>query len=602
MARPTTQDDLFDLLGGFCNQSLSEAESARLDEQLLADAAARETYLRYLCLESELHMQHSTPVAATEAAGFLASDELAADVLASDGHAAPDLVADHTASAQHFRPVVSRNWLAIAAALVGVAVGSSLLTYRFASQEAPLAEASPNETLRDASVARITSTLNCRWEPASAHLGFGAELSPGENLMLADGLAEITFHDGARVILEGPAELRIQAADDALLHVGRLAARVPEQARAFSLRTNRLHIVDLGTEFGLITTDEGGAEVHVFQGVVHAQVIDDEGQQVRTVALESDEAVRVRPASTTMAKFAASADQFVRSISPSNGPHDGLYAYEGFDYPAGPLAWQNGGFGWAGAWDEIEADNTAGAATNLVAEMSLTHGDMGTVGNRAVQTAQKNRVRRALSTSIGGVFDAAGLVENQDAQRLIGQNGKTVYVSFLQRIDATNDVFYGLELHRADGNPNRVLCVGNGADGCGYGVTSNYNDYGLTNYPPLGEETTDVNLIVLKIEFGNDNQDAVTVYRNPTSLVDEEASRPIAKLTGNFAFDRISLGNFDGKKIHEVDEIRVATNFLAATGRRDNLGDKVLPRVAAGNAKADTLLAAIANCKMGIAN
>ena len=37
---------------------------------------------------------------------------------------------------------------------------------------------------------------------------------------------------------------------------------------------------------------------------------------------------------------------------------------------------------------------------------------------------------------------------------------------------------------------------------------------------------------------------------------------------GNFAFDRISLGNFHGTKIHEVDEIRVGTTFRAVTGRR----------------------------------
>jgi hypothetical protein len=571
--QPKSQDELLDLLGGFANASLSAVDTARLNECLRTDAVARSTYLRYMCLESELHMRHATPDAATEAEEFLAIE----------GSLSP--------RRQHPQRLAAWHWLAIAAALTGVAVGSSFLTYQLASRDSRLAANLSDQSQPVAGVARITATLNCRWEPASAHLGFGAELSPGENLKLANGLAEVTFNDGARVILEGPAELRIEAADDVLLRAGRLAARVPERAAAFSLRTAHLHIVDLGTEFGLVTNDEGGAEVHVFQGVVHANVIDDEGHQIRTVSLESNEAASLRPSSTAMAKFVASSDEFVRSIAPSSGPHDGLYAYEAFDYPIGPLAWQNGGFGWAGAWDEIEFDAAAKSATNLVAELSLTHGDMGTVGNRAVQVAQKNRIRRALSTSIGGVFDAAGLVENQDAQRLVGQDGKAVYVSFLQRVDRANDVFYGLELHRGDGNHNRVLCVGNGADGCGYGVTSNYNNYGLKNYPPLGDETTAVNLVVLKIEFGAGNQDVVTVYRNPVSLVEEEACQPTAKLTGNFAFDRISLGNFDGTKVHEVDEIRVATNFRAATGRRDNLGDKVSPRIAADGFRANFPLA-----------
>ena len=80
-----------------------------------------------------------------------------------------------------------------------------------------------------------------------------------------------------------------------------------------------------------------------------------------------------------------------------------------------------------------------------------------------------------LSTSLRGVFDVAGLVEDQNGIRLIGKNGKTVYVSFMQRVSDISDGFYGFELHRGDGNPNRVLSIGYGAEGTGYGVSSNYN-------------------------------------------------------------------------------------------------------------------------------
>ena len=109
------------------------------------------------------------------------------------------------------------------------------------------------------------------------------------------------------------------------------------------------------------------------------------------------------------------------------------------------------------------------------------------VGNRAMLAAQYNRIRRQLATSVGGVFDAAGLVENHDELRLVGRDGKQVYISFLQRVSKTGDGFYGVELHRGDGNANRVLCIGNGADGAGYGVTSNVNVYGEQNLPALGD-------------------------------------------------------------------------------------------------------------------
>jgi hypothetical protein len=202
------------------------------------------------------------------------------------------------------------------------------------------------------------------------------------------------------------------------------------------------------------------------------------------------------------------------------------------------------------------------------------------VGNRAVQTAHQNRVRRSLGTSVGGVFDAAGLVENQDGMRLVGRDGTMVYLSFLQRVNKPGDVFYGLELHRSDGNANRVLCIGHGAEGAGYGVTSNFNVYGQRNYPPLGEENTEANFFVVRITFGPGNRDQVAVFRNPESLIDEKACIVNAELVGNFAFDRISLGNFHGTKVHEVDEIRVGTTFRAVTGRRSRGPDRLLPRVA----------------------
>jgi len=38
----------------------------------------------------------------------------------------------------------------------------------------------------------------------------------------------------------------------------------------------------------------------------------------------------------------------------------------------------------------------------------------------------------------------------------------------------------------------------------------------------------------------------------------------------NVAFDRISIANFDGTNVHDVDEIRLGTHFLAVTGRWSN--------------------------------
>jgi hypothetical protein len=483
------------------------------------------------------------------------------------------------------------GWLALAVALIGVAALSSWVTQLATSARhlaaSPLVSDQTGNAMAGGSrseadtVAQITATRNCLWQSATKGVGFGSRLHPGQRLELSAGLVEITFDDGAAIVLEGPARFDVRARDQARLHEGRLAAVVPQRATGFEVATSRVNIIDVGTEFGLMAEPEGMTEIHVFNGLVKAQLLDERGKQLRLVELNTAEGARIQPATALVARIPVRDEEFVRTVSVAMGPHDGLYAYDGFNYPAGPLAEQNGGFGWAGPWFNVEAKAGLDATSNGVAGGSLEYEGLVPLGNRAVQTAQQNRVRRSLGTSVGGVFDAAGLVENQDGMRLVGRDGSAIYLSFLQRVNKPGDVFYGVELHRSDGNANRVLCIGHGAEGTGYGVTSNYNVYGTRNYPRLGQETSEVNFFVLRIAFGPGNRDRVAVFRNPLSFIDEKACIVDAELTGNFAFDRISLGNFHGTKVHEVDEIRVGTTFRAVTGRRSRGPDRLMPRVAA---------------------
>lgn len=581
------------LLNGLLNGTLTADEQEQLDELIRTDSTARDRYMATMVVEAELHSLHAgTPVA----------DLAVADLAVVNPTVAEPAVAVAANHAQTRRSQAGKRWqsyAALAASLIGVAALSSyathaaLRTYSDAALAGQAAEAHRTESHATETeepavqqlIGRITATRNCRWHTPTDAMGFGAKLYAGRQLNLDAGIAEITFENGAKVLIEGPATLDLKSQSQAMLKAGQLSATVPQQTTDFWLSTPQIGVGDSramsqAAEFGLVANAATGGEVHVFRGVVQAHLIGPAGTHIKTLELNHSEAARVRPAATSLAKFFADDDQFVRSIFSGAGPHDGLYAYEAFNYPGGPLSWQNGGFGWAGPWADIEATNIHEAPTNRVTDGSLRSAGLHTLGGRAVQTGQHNRIRRALSTSLGGVFDAAGLIENRDGHRLIGTSGKTVYLSFLQRVNQTDDVFYGFELHRGDGNGNRVLCVGNGADGAGYGVTSNYNAYGPDNYPKLGQEDTQANLIVVRIDYGENDRDHVTVYRNPESLLDESACKSMAELKGNFAFDRISLGNFDGTKIHEVDEVRIGTAFRAVTGQRNHAPSSPLPSVA----------------------
>lgn len=551
------------LLEAASNGSLSESQAAELDQQLASSSKARAYYLDWMTVEASIYDSYA--------------------------HAAPQQPQTLTAASVPSKPIALRSdkkqrWastLVLAASLAGVALISSLVTRVWVDRTSPF-QAFPvvSSIPAESKLGRITATRNCRWANPIRGTGYNAPLRAGDRLDLEAGLAEITFTSGVTVILEGPASLDLRDASEAVLVNGQLAAKIPLGAQQPRLRTGRFGAFEPGAEFGMVAGNNGG-ELHVFRGQLSATLFGDTGQQLSAMQLATAEGVRVTPTSNTPAKLVADDDRFVRSLSSVSGPHNGLYLQESFDYLDGPVSPQNGGFGWAGPWADIEtAPDPTGVATNCTQLGSLEFAGMTSTGGRAVQRGQQNRVRRTLSTSVGGVFDAAGLVENRDGHRLIGSDGKTVYVSFLQRVDKTDDVFYGFELHRGDGNSNRVLCIGNGADGAGYGVTSNYNAYGAANYPSLGEENTEVNLIVARIDFGSSDFDKVRVYRNPRSLTDESECRVDAELKGNFAFDRVSLGNFEGTKLHEIDEIRIGTSYRAVAGQRDLLRDALERRVA----------------------
>ena len=114
------------------------------------------------------------------------------------------------------------------------------------------------------SVAVLTRGVNLEWE--SAAITPGTPLSPGL-LKLKSGIAQIEFYQGARVLIEGPAEFQLVSSGEATCTRGKLSANVPLQAKGFRINTPKGTIVDLGTEFGLDVND-ASSEVHVFKGEV----------------------------------------------------------------------------------------------------------------------------------------------------------------------------------------------------------------------------------------------------------------------------------------------------------------------------------------------
>jgi hypothetical protein len=102
--------------------------------------------------------------------------------------------------------------------------------------------------LESQGVAKVTGMSNCRWGSVDREMQEGACLLPGRELKLAEGLAEITFSSGAKVILQGPAHLQIESSKSATLLDGRLTADVPDNIHDFKIHTSVAEIVSLPSD------------------------------------------------------------------------------------------------------------------------------------------------------------------------------------------------------------------------------------------------------------------------------------------------------------------------------------------------------------------
>lgn len=117
-------------------------------------------------------------------------------------------------------------------------------------------------------VARLTQSVNCQWSDGGVAKGLGAHLRQGQRLELLAGLAEITFRNGAQVILEGPARFHLLSDGGGQLYVGKLLAKVPPRTSGVEILSPAVRVVDLGTEFGLLVASSGDTQVQVISGVV----------------------------------------------------------------------------------------------------------------------------------------------------------------------------------------------------------------------------------------------------------------------------------------------------------------------------------------------
>jgi hypothetical protein len=224
-----------DAVAAVCHGSATQETMCALNVLLRRDSIARDEYL----MRIELHAR-------------LASEP---DLFFHSANEVEGAPAFHFEAAK--RPRKLGRALALAACFALLATGLRGWWFsRLAARQGATSSA----------VAMLARAVDARWGQNTPQPTVGTALEPGR-LRLESGLAQVVFYSGARVVMEGPAELQLISSMEAVCHAGRLLAEVPPPARGFRLKTAQLNLVDLGTVFGVDATDRQ-TELHVFKGKV----------------------------------------------------------------------------------------------------------------------------------------------------------------------------------------------------------------------------------------------------------------------------------------------------------------------------------------------
>ncbi|QDT89895.1 FecR family protein [Gimesia algae] len=94
----------------------------------------------------------------------------------------------------------------------------------------------------------------------------GSCLKFSENYMLQDGLIKILFASGAEVILSAPALFQVVHNEKLVVNLGKCSVYAPEGAEGFEVSTPTSEVIDLGTRFSVVVSEDGASNVAVVDG------------------------------------------------------------------------------------------------------------------------------------------------------------------------------------------------------------------------------------------------------------------------------------------------------------------------------------------------
>lgn len=291
---PSAESELGRLVADLCSGTATAADQARLD-RLLESPEHRRAYVALMQLHGELlwrwrKTKQAVPrgdEGGATATGRQVSTPDEPEVPPRRGAAFAALRRQFAAWAGTIARLRKRLLRPeVVSVFVAAAVVASGLVAANYSRVRPGEGGFGGRSSRGPFVAEITGLHRVRWaDPRRAPPPLW--LSAGTMIDLESGLLELTHACGAKVVVEGPALVKVESASSLRLVRGVLSARYDRMAKtaihgetadapAFVVQTPTADVIDLGTEFGVGVGEAGATQVHVFDGLVEiAPVVQD---------------------------------------------------------------------------------------------------------------------------------------------------------------------------------------------------------------------------------------------------------------------------------------------------------------------------------------
>lgn len=247
--------------------SVTDDEFKRLEQTLVASEDMRLMYL--LMLETYAHLQRpcgsfKMNAATDESDGFNSEfwRMLAKDEKESPSVSAPliEPVSQERAVCTNRNVYAGRRFSKSAMVSIMASAAAILLLALFI-RFAPVHD----------SHGQITDSFQAVSQDAGQALAKGRFLR-NEPLLLEKGLIEIAMDSGGTVLVEAPAEIRLENDNQVFLVLGKLTAKVPPQAIGFTVRTPSASVVDYGTEFGVMVDRYATTDAHVLKGEIEMRL------------------------------------------------------------------------------------------------------------------------------------------------------------------------------------------------------------------------------------------------------------------------------------------------------------------------------------------